>query len=390
MSLPSQHQGSEFEPPEMKTASMGDLTLGKEGCNRFAEASVGYSGTSEESGTSQKSSVENLRLGVSTIHDSAAIEPSTSSSAGHCSAFSSFPSFGGSRTAGEGPSTNSAIAKPDINRTEDSTNDGKVLENFSNVNEANQQSQAIIDDLHPPISSTAPCPGRDSLATPAAFTAESANDPRVSTSPTNQELVMETVKSDLQTQMSAACSLLKALEAKFEAERTLRAESEATFKAFKAESEADRIKYRLDVKFGCEGELRNLSAQMMKTALQQRYLKLNSTSSEYVGKLSTSQSQSHMQKILAEQHSLEPDEFARKMDQAISVRNLNTHFDNQTSLLQCVLKFQIFLKRHDYLLEDPDVGFLATVIMKYDDWQAVYPKKLAPSPSAAHKASLDA
>jgi hypothetical protein len=144
------------------------------------------------------------------------------------------------------------------------------------------------------------------------------------------------------------------------------------------------------MKFGCEGELRNLSAQMMKTALQQRCLKLNSTSSEYVGNLATNQSQSKRQKILAEQHSLDPDEFARKIDEAISVRNSHTHFDNQTSLLQCVLKFQTFLSRHDYLLEDPDVGFLATVIMKYDDWQAVYPKKLAPSPSAAHKVSFDA
>jgi hypothetical protein len=258
--------------------------------------------------------------------------------------------------------------------------------------EANHQSQAIDDSRHS-SSSTALGSGWDSMAAPAAScclskdcqemksalptdagsSTKSANDLETSPSPTNQELVAEAMKLDLQKQISAACDLLKAeFKNQFEAERLLRAESEA--------------KYRLDVKFGCEGELRNLSAQIMKTALQQRCLKLNSTSSAYLGNLATKQSQSDMQKILAELHSLDPDEFAQKIDEAISDRNLQTHFDDQTSLLKCVLKFQIFLSRHDYLLEDPDVGFLATVIMKNDDWQAVYPKKLAPSPSAALKA----
>jgi hypothetical protein len=375
---------------------MGELTLlERDGYNLVAEPSVAYNGTSEKSGTSKESSVKISQLGVSTIHEPAMIELSTSPSAGHCLAISSFPSFGGLRTASEESSTKSIIAEPDINRTEDATTDGKRPECFTTSTEANQQSQAIEDSRHS-SSPTVLDSGENTLAAPAAsrsvwkdgqetkstlstnsaLSPDSAHDLRASTAPTNQESVMETLKSDLQKQMSAAFCLMQA-------------ESEAKFKA---ELEADLAKYRLDVKFGCEGELRNLSALMMRAALQQQCLKLNSTTRganiEYVGNLATKQYQSDQQKILAQQHSLDPEEFAQKIDKAISVRNLHMHFDNQTSLLQCVLKFQIFLSRHDYLLEDPDVGFLATVIMKYDDWQAIYPKKLAPSPSAAHKVSL--
>jgi hypothetical protein len=413
MSLASQLRGSESVPPEMRTGSMGELTLGRDGYNLFAEASAAYNGTSEKSETRKETSVKISQLGESTIHESAMIKRSTSSSAGHCLAFSSFPSLGVSRTTGDGPSTKSSIVEPDINRTEDATTARKRPECFTTSTDANQQSQAIEDSRHS-SSTTALDSGGNTLAAPAAsrsvwkdhqetkstlstnsaLGADSAHDLRASTSPTNQESVMEILKSDLQKQMSAAFCLMQAeseakLKKELEAERLLKTESEAKFKA---ELEADRAKYRLDVKFGCEGELRNLSAQMMKTALQQQCLKLNSTTrganSEYVGNLATKQSQSDQQKILAQQHSLDPEEFAQKIDKAILVRNSHTHFDNQISLLQCVLKFQIFLSRHDYLLEDPDVGFLATVIMKYDDWQAIYPKKLAPSPSAAHKVLL--
>jgi hypothetical protein len=78
------------------------------------------------------------------------------------------------------------------------------------------------------------------LSTDSALSAESTNNLRASTSPKNKESVMETMKSDLEKQIFAACSLLQAeFKADLEAERRLRAESEAKSKA---KSEADRVK----------------------------------------------------------------------------------------------------------------------------------------------------
>ena len=139
-----------------------------------------------------------------------------------------------------------------------------------------------------------------------------------------------------------------------------------------ADREADRANYYQDVKYGFKGELKILSAQMVDYAL-----KIDGDKKPFVGDTVRKHVADDNLLQLAKRCDFEPDEFALKFDEHISRRNEHTHFDNQKDLVERVLEVQAFIIRHDYLLKDPDVGFAANLLMKYDEWQSHYPKMLA-------------